>query len=854
MNNTTKLKSSGSSQNTVEGGLTSFWSQSIEDVLEQLGASLTGLSADEASKRKNQRGTLDRGPKGQVIQLLLNQFTSPLVLLLLFAAILSFSLKDPIDGTVILTIVGISGLLGFWQEWGAHDAVKKMLAIVQTKTNVIRDGQVKQVTLAEVVRGDLVQLSAGATIPGDCLIVESKDLFVDEATLTGETYPAEKHAGITAADTPINKRSNSLFQGTHVVSGTVKAVVVSVGEETEFGKISEKLKNKSPESDFERGVRLFGYFLVKLTLIMVITIFVVNVFLHRPMLESFMFSLALAVGLTPQLLPAIISVNLASGARKMAKSKVIVKRLSSIESFGGMNVLCSDKTGTLTEGVVELKCAVYLDGKPNDKVMLYAYLNSSMETGFVNPIDESIRKNKIAGAETYKELDEVPYDFIRKRLSVLVSKDNERLIISKGALQNILDVCAQADTDGGELRDINEVREKILAKLQEYSLEGSRVLGVAYKKLQEDHLKASDENSMVFAGMLVFRDPVKPEIEKTIKSLNELGIVLKIITGDNHLVAEAVAKKVGFATPKIITGADLHKLSEAELAAQANLIDVFAEVEPNQKETIILALKKAGNVVGYIGDGINDASALHAADVGISVNTAVDVAKEAAQVVMMEHDLAVLIEGVKEGRTTFANTLKYIFMATSANFGNMFSMAGASLFLPFLPLLPKQVLLTNLMTDFPEMTIVTDSVDQELVERPGKWDLRFIRRFMLVFGTISSVFDYLTFAVLIFMFKANTMQFRTAWFTESVISACLIVLVVRTRKAFILSRPSLPLLSANIAVIGGTLALPYTPISKSLELAPLPSEILWALGIIVFGYMLTAELGKWLFYKSYKQA
>jgi Mg2+-importing ATPase len=829
-----------------------FWNSSTEAVIQQLGSTSVGLTSADAGKRLRERG-VRKGQDFQVIELFLNQFKSPLVMLLLFAAGLSFYLQEHIDALVITTIVVISGCLGFWQEWGAHDAVKKMLAIVQTKANVFRDGQLKEVTIDQVVIGDLVQLSAGATIPGDCLLIESKDLFVDEAALTGETFPADKHVGIAKADAPITERDNSLFQGTHVVSGIAKAIVVRVGDDTEFGKVSQSLRNKSPETDFERGVRMFGYLLVELTLILVIAIFAINVFLKRPVLESFMFSLALAVGLTPQLLPAIISVNLAGGARRMAKAKVIVKRLASIESFGSMNVLCSDKTGTITEGLVELEGAVNIDDKPSDKVMLYAFLNSTMETGFVNPIDESIRRCTVNGASEYKKVDEVPYDFIRKRLSVLVAKDKETFLISKGALQNILDVCTVVDHADGSSGDLAAVHDQIHSLMQDYSAKGCRVLGVAYKDMPGcTTIKVSDESAMTFAGMLVFIDPPKPNIKDTIDELNRLGIALKIITGDNHLVAEAVSKKIGFASPKVLTSEDLHKLSEAALIAQVSSVDVFAGVEPNQKEMIIVALKKAGNVVGYIGDGINDASALHAADVGISVNNAVDVAKEAAQLVMLEHDLAVLVQGVKEGRTTFANTLKYIFMATSANFGNMFSMAGASLFLSFLPLLPKQVLLTNLMTDFPEMTIVTDSVDPELVERPGKWDMVFIRRFMLVFGTISSIFDYLTFGALIFIFKSGAQQFRTAWFTESVISACLIVLVIRTRKPFFLSRPSRQLAIANMAVVAATLALPYTPLRGPLQFEPLPPTILAAIAVIVVLYIFTAEIGKKIFYRNYK--
>lgn len=834
--------------------LNTFWSSTAQNVEDNLGSSSRGLTSAEANKRLLARGSVNKEKDFQVVGLLLDQFKSPLVLVLIGAAILSFFLQDHIDALVIIAIVGISGVLGFWQEWGAHNAVKKMLAIVQTKTNVIRDGQAIEVLLGQVVPGDVVQLSAGATMPGDCLIIESKDLFVDESALTGESFPAEKHAGIVDAIASINKRTNSLFLGTNVVSGSAKALVVHIGNDTEFGKVSQRLGLKPPESDFERGVRLFGNFLIQITLILVIAIFAVNVVLKRTVLESFMFSLAIAVGLTPQLLPAIISVNLAGGAKRMAKAKVIVKRLVSIESFGSMNVLCSDKTGTITEGKVELAGAFSIDSKPCDKVKLYAYLNSSMETGFVNPIDETLRNCKVEGAEKYKKLDEIPYDFTRKRLSILVAKDNVNQIITKGALKNVLDVCTQVDAADGSVCNVNSVRAKIDNLMQDYSSKGFRVLGVAYKSTQEISIKTADENGLTLAGLLIFDDPPKANIQKTIQDLNSLGVALKIITGDNRMVAAAVAKQVGFSDPKILASEDLLKLSQTELASRINSIDVFAEIEPNQKETIILALKKAGNVVGYIGDGINDASALHAADVGISVNNAVDVAKEAAQLVMLDHDLNVLIEGVKQGRRTLANTLKYIFMAISANFGDMFSMAGASLMLPFLPMLPKQILFSNLLADFPEMAIVTDSVDPELVDHPGKWDIDFIRSFMIVFGAVCSAFDYITFGMLIFIFKSNPQQFRSAWLIESVVSACLIVLVLRTRKPFLLSRPSASLAIANLVVIATVLALPYLPFASILELAPLPPIILLTLAIVVVFYVLTAELVKQIFYRHYKQS
>ncbi len=830
-----------------------YWSISIDDIFKRLSSAADGLS-DADAKQRLDKLAVGKGDHHDLhsLHLFIGQFKSPLILMLLFAAGLSFYLEDHADAIIIMGIVGVSGCLGFWQEWGAQDAVKKMLAIVQSKVSVIRGGITKEVSTNQVVPGDVIQLSAGATIPGDSLIIESKELFVDEAALTGETFPAEKHAGVIAEDLNLSARSNSLFKGTHVISGTAKALVVSTGIDTEFGKVSNRLSIKPPETDFEHGIRMFGYMLVQITLVLTLTIFAINVFMHKQILDSFMFSLALSVGLTPQLLPAIISVNLASGARHMAESRVIVKRLAAIESFGSMNVLCSDKTGTITEGIVELKDVVDINNQPSPQAKLFAYLNATMETGFVNPIDEALRQLKLPEAESYKKSDEVPYDFIRKRLTVLVEKDNKQLMLTKGALKNILDVCTKAQVGDNKFAEIEEVRAKILDLMQQYSNEGSRVLGVAYKEIDQNRIKATDESDMILAGLLIFRDPPKADIEKTIKDIHDLGVSLKIITGDNHLVAHAVAELVGFKNPVVMPSSEMHSLSSAALVARVNSVDVFAEIEPNQKEAIILALKKAGNVVGYIGDGINDASALHAADIGISVNNAVDVAKEAAQLVMLDHDLAVLVQGIKVGRQTFANTLKYIFMATSANFGNMFSMAGASLFLPFLPLLPKQILLNNLMTDFPEMALVTDSVDEEMIRNPGRWDMKFIRQFMLVFGTISSTFDFITFASLILIFKSSAEQFRTAWFTESVVSACLIVLVVRTQKPFMLSRPGKILVIANIAVSLAAIGIPYTPLAPLLGFEPLPISIIAVLLVIVAAYVVTAEISKKFFYRKFK--
>jgi len=832
-----------------------FWSVSASELLNQLQTTPQGLSDDEAINRLTRYGPNLLKPKKRTdaFLLLLAQFRSPITLILLFAAGLSLFLHDPVDALIILAIVFLSGLLGFWQERGAANAIEKLLAIVQIKAVVLRDGSPKEIHVEEIVPGDVVVFSAGGNIPGDCLILDSKDLFVDESTLTGETYPAEKEVGILSPETPLSQRTNALFMGTHVVSGTAKAVVVHTGTETEFGKVSERLKLRPAETEFERGVRRFGYFLMEITLMLVIAIFAINVYLARPILDSLLFSLALAVGLTPQLLPAIISINLAHGAKRMAREKVIVKRLTSIENFGSMNVLCSDKTGTLTEGVVQLQTAFDVHGNECEKVLFYAYLNSFFETGFASPIDEAIRTHCQFDVSGYRKMDEVPYDFVRKRLSIVVSKDDTHLMVTKGALTNVLAVCSSAETPEGTIVDIATVRKQIQDRFEGLSNKGYRTLGVAYRDAGSDPLITKDhEAGMTFLGFLALFDPPKPGIIETIKHLMHLGVSLKIITGDNHLIASTISQQIGLSSPQILAGQELRHMSDEALFQQVNDVEVFAEVEPNQKERIILALRKAGNVVGYMGDGINDASALHAADASISVESAADVAKEAADIVLLEKDLAVLVQGVQEGRKTFANTLKYVFMATSANFGNMFSMAGASLFLPFLPLLPKQILLTNLMTDFPEMAIATDTVDRVMVEQPRRWDIKFIRKFMLTFGILSSVFDYLTFGVLLLVLHAPTDLFRTGWFVESVISASLIVLVIRSHGPIFKSMPGRYLLLATLAIVGVTLIFPFTPLAGIFGFQPLPMLFLSVLGAIVAIYIFAAEMVKKAFYDRVK--
>jgi Mg2+-importing ATPase len=833
--------------------LTAFWSISVSDLLARLQTAPEGLAGEQARERLLRLGAnlLTPPSKSGALALLVEQFRSPIILILLLAAGLSAFLQNPTDAGIILAIVLASSLLGFWQEKGAAEAIQKLLAIVQTTAEVLRDGSRQQIPAHQVVPGDVLLLKAGDTIPADCRMLESRDLFVNEAALTGETYPQEKFPGELPPETPLSQRSNTVFMGTPVVSGTAKALAVLVGRSTEFGKVSGRLALRPPETDFERGVRRFGYFLMEVTLLLVVAVFAFNVYLARPVLESFLFALALAVGLTPQLLPAIVTVNLAHGARRMALAKVIVKRLSSIENFGSMNVLCVDKTGTLTEGVVRVRSALDVAGNDSDTVLLHAYLNAFFETGFADPVDDAIRRHCSFDTSAYRKLDEVPYDFIRKRLSILVSKDGANRIVTKGALRQVLDVCSTAQAPEGAIVDLATVRDQLQRRFEALSGEGFRTLGVAYREAGAvSRITKDDEAGMTFLGFLVLHDPVKRDITKTILDLRQLGVCLKIITGDNQFVAAHVSEQVGLSPRPLLTGAELLRMSDEALRQRVNHVDLFAEVEPNQKERIILAMRKMGNVVGYMGDGINDASALHAADVGISVDSAVDVAKEAADIVLLERDLGVLAQAVRAGRMTFANTLKYVFMATSANFGNMFSMAGASLFLPFLPLLPKQILLTNFLTDLPEMTIATDSVDRDLVEKPQRWDIRFIRRFMLTFGVLSSVFDYLTFGVLLLLLHAGPALFRTGWFVESVVSASAVVLVIRTRGPVLKSRPGRYLLAATLVTALAAMALPFTAVGKKLfGFTPLPVSFLGLVGAVVVAYICSAEAAKRVFYR-----
>jgi len=828
-----------------------FWSVDQEIIFQQLGTSGAGLTSLEVDRRLEIYGpnSIKTKKKTSSFTLFINQFRNPLVLILLGAAVLAFVTSDSTDGLIITAILLLSSIIGFWEEHMSTKAVEKLLSIIKVTAEAVRDGMNIQVPLEQVVPGDIVLLNAGDVVPGDCIIIESRDLFVNEAALTGETLPDEKRAGVVSADTQLSKRANMVFMGTSVSSGTARVVVVNTGLKTEFGKVTERLTVKEPKTDFERGMDRFGSLLMQLTLMFVLVIFALNVYFQRPIMDSFLFALALAVGITPELLPAITSITLAQGAKQMAEKKVVVKKLTAIENFGSMNILCSDKTGTITEGIMSVQSTIGPKGIDSDKVLLYAYLNASFQGGYENPVDEAIVNHKSINLERYTKIDEIPYDFVRKRLSILVADGPSKLMISKGAVLNLLNVCSSAELENGKSVDIGELQDTISELYNKLSGQGFRTLGVAYKLVDEPLINRSMEQDMRFLGFVVLSDPLKRDARETIEALHSLNVDFKIITGDNQLIAASIGSQLGWEKPTILPGTKIRQMSDEALISQSVMTDIFAEIEPNQKERIILALRKAGNVVGYIGDGINDASAIHAADVGISVESAVDVAKEAAEIVLLEKDLSVLVKGISLGRKTFANTIKYITVTISANFGNMISMAGASLLFWFLPLLPSQILAINFLTDFPATTISTDNVDIELIDRPRRWDISFIRRFMAVFGVQSTLFDFMTFGVLLLILNSTVDQFRTGWFILSIATEIAVLLVIRTRRFFLTSRPSRYLVLSSIIVLAIVLALPYTPIGDLLGLVILP---LWTdiglIGIVV-AYIVTAEITKMLFYR-----
>lgn len=844
---------------SVAGSNYAYWACPPEQLLVMLGAKRSGLSSVEAKER-----LLATGPNSLVdptgrnaIAIFARQFRSPLVLILIFAAGISALVGEGNEAIIISTIVLVSCILSFTQEYGASRAVEALKQVVARKTIALRDGRQTDVLATDIVPGDIICLSAGNLIPADAIVIDSSDLNVSESALTGETFPATKTPCVVNKDTALSGRTNSVFTGTSVRSGTATALVVRTGQQTEFAHIAEAVERQIPETEFARGIRKFGYLMTEIMLAIVILVLVANLLLHRPLIDSLLFSLALAVGLTPELLPAIISVTLARGARFMAKNGVIVRRLEAIENLGSMDLLCTDKTGTLTEGVIHLDGHLDIEGKVSPDVLLWAQLNATLQTGLNNPLDEAIAAapGQVDASLNYTKIDEIPYDFSRKRLSVIVTekvKPDAALLICKGAVQNVLEACSSVLTPSGICPLDGARRAGIDVRFRDWSSDGYRVLGLATRVFPSHVVDRKEaETDLTFAGFLLFLDPPKPGIAETIAELAHEGVATKVITGDNRYIAAHLATSIGLRHGRILTGEDMARLTKNALFGAVAKIDIFAEIDPNQKERIIEAYRRRGHVVGYLGDGINDAPALHTADIGISVNGAVDVAREAADIILLERDLGVLLRGIDSGRRTFANTMKYISITTSANFGNMISMAFASLFLPFLPLLAQQILLNNLLSSIPSLAIAGDNVDPEQIAAPRQWDIKSVRRFMISFGLVSSVFDFVTFGFLLYFIHAAPETFRTAWFVESLLTQLAIVMIVRTHYASWRSKPSSTLFGLTALTAAFGVAIPYLPAASWFGFVPMPLPLIAGLLIITALYIVVSELTKrWFFIRE----
>ncbi len=838
--------------------LRTYWALSREAALAALDTSAAGLSTAEANRRRAALGDIQIHDEGRRsgVALFLRQFQSPLVLILVFGGLVAFSLREWADGGIILGIIVISAVLGFVQEYRASAAIAALQRRLALTALVFRNGTETVVPASQIVPGDVVRLSAGNLVPADGLILEAKDFLLTQAALTGESFPVEHKAGSVPASASLVERTNCVFLGSSVQSGTASIVVVRTGRQTEFGLIAAELKGPPPEAEFARGIRHFGYLLLRVMVIVVLAVLTANLVLHRPLVESLLFSVALAVGLSPELLPAIISVTLSSGARNMARRGVIVRHLEAIENLGSIDVLCTDKTGTLTEGVVALDAATDCDGAASPSVRQLAFVNASFETGIENILDAAvIAAGQQAGLSTdgYGKLDEIPYDFRRKRLTIVVSSSGgpEALLITKGAVGTVLSQCTTASF-GSRLQMIDElISQRLDAYVHQKSGEGYRVLALATKRLGR---KASyghdDERELCLQGFLLFYDPPKADAVQAIRDLTALGISIKIITGDSRPVAEFVARSVGLDASGTLTGAEIATLKEEALWYRADRATLFVELDPQQKERIVRALQRRGHAVGYLGDGINDAPALHAADVGISVDGAVDVARQAADVILVRRDLDVLRQGVSEGRRTFANTLKYISTTVSANFGNMLTMAVTTPLLPFLPLTATQILLNNFLSDLPAMAISTDNVDQDRIARPQRWSVAQIRRFMILFGAISSVFDGLAFVILLYGFHASEGIFRTAWFLESLLTELVVLLLLRTTRSAFASRPGSLLVFLIVFVGIGALILPYAgPLARLFDFVPLPQNLVFVIAGLVLAYMAVTEVTKRYFFR-----
>lgn len=815
----------------------------------------TGLSSAEAAIRLKQHGANEVKPVRQrsVLMQFLAHFYNPLVLVLLIAITISALNGDEISALIIGVIILLSVTLDFIQEYRAGQSAAKLAAQVAVTATVLRDSELSEIPVTRLVPGDTVYLSAGDLIPADGQLLDAKDLFINQSQLTGEPYPVEKYAETPADPDPWDVEAKSaVFMGSTVISGSARMRITRTGQATALGQIAGSLEKKPPPTAFELGIRQFGMLIMRFTFLLVLFTLLVNVVLHRPLLDSFLFAVALAVGLTPELLPMVVSVTLTRGALRMAALKVIVKRLSAIQDMGAMDILCTDKTGTLTEAKIRLERHVNAQGRETQRVLELAYLNSYFESGLKSPLDDAILLHREIAAAGWKKIDEVPFDFERRRVSVLVERAETRMLAVKGAPEDILGLCTQYEDETGAVAPLDETAlQSINRLLDQLGTDGFRVLGIAWRKVAPDHAYAvvTDESELVFCGFAAFLDPPKVSAGPVLAALQASGVQVKILTGDNELVTRHVCNQLNLPVTGVLTGKEIAAMQDDALLARVEEVNLFCRVNPAQKNRVLLALKARKHVVGYLGDGINDAPSLHTADIGISVAGAVDVAKQAAAMIMLEHDLKVLHAGVIEGRRTFGNVMKYIMMATSSNFGNMFSMAASTLFLPFLPLLPLQILLNNLLYDLSEITLPMDNVDREDLAQPSQWDMNFIRNFMMTIGPISSLFDFVTFYLLIAVFDADETLFRTGWFVESIATQVLVIFIIRTRRNPFSSHPNRWLTVTSLSIVAIAMLLPLSPLAEYLGFTPLPALFFGLLTVLICAYLLAVEYCKQWFYR-----
>lgn len=845
----------------MEQNLNKLLNSSQVDIIQDLKSSVNGLTSKTAEQKLKIYGynELLKTRKHSIIVESLQRSVNPLVAILLIAAFISGLTGNTVSASIISLMVFLSVIIDYVQSHRSFLEVERLKEQVASTVSTLRDNKWKDILARQLVPGDIIQLSAGDLVPADSLLLTAKDLHVQQAHLTGESLPVEKEInknGNVCED--LFEAMNVVFSGSSVVSGTATAIVATTGFNTELGKIAKSLNLRPPRTEFENGIVRFGLFISKTILFLVLFVFIASIYFKRDLLESLLFAVALAVGLTPEFLPMITTVTLATSAVKMAHKKVIVKNLAALQNFGSIDILCSDKTGTITSGEMSLTKCVDVQGNTSERTLLFSYLNSLLQSGVknamheaiiqhvnINPLDMAILRHEHPDVQPYHKIDEIPFDFERRRASVVVDKNGSHILITKGAPENILKLCVNYELHG-QIQIIDQtVFNQFENTFKSYSTEGFRVLGVAYRQITtQSAYHVSDEHDLTLLGFLTFSDPPLQDAAELINALKEQGVNVKILTGDNDLVAQTICRQVGINPGPILLGNEIDEMSDQELMIRAEEILLFARVMPDQKQRIITLLRRRGHVVGYIGDGINDAPSLHIADVGISVAGAVDIAKESASIILLEHNLKVLLDGILEGRKAFGNIMKYLMMGTSSNFGNMFSMAGAILFLPFLPMLPIQILLNNFLYDIAQLTIPTDRVDECFIRKPRHWDIDIIRRFMLYIGPISSIFDFLTFYVLLKIFSASESLFQTGWFVESLITQILVIFVIRTAASPFNSRPSLPLFISIATVVAIGILLPFSPIASYFSFVKLPFYYFAFLVIAVSVYLFVVQIIK----------